>query len=207
MRLARFALATAGLATAGLALSSSAATPVGPKTLSYTDATGDSLGAVASNDITKVTFTTTGTTTKVGKKTTYTPKNLVVSLTLAAAPGSTPGLDYEVDGDLPGCGSTNFTYTPGAQVQGGLFTECGSEPDATTGSTSTLYDAPPTVNGSTITWTFSLKGLSPEFKAGAVFSGITAFTVQNDPVFGIVGPGLVGGEYDTASTDSTYKIG
>ena len=200
-------MAVAGLASAGLALSSHAATPAaGPKTLSFSDATGDALGSSASDDITNVTFTTKGTTTKIGKTTKYTPKYLVVSMTLAGAPGSTPGLNYEVDANLDGCGYTNFTYTPGSQVTGGLFTECGSAPDQT-GSTATLYSAPPTVTGSTITWTFGLKELSPEFKVGAAFSGISALTVQNDPVFGLIGPGLVGADYDTASTDSTYKIG
>jgi len=205
MRFTRLAVTAAGLAAAGLTLSSSAAT-VGPKTLNFSDAAGDALGSSAANDITKVTFTTTGTTTKVGKYLKYTPKNLVVSMTLAAAPGSTPGLDYEVDAQLDGCGGTKFSYTPGAQTEGSLFTDCGS-PESTGTGTSTLYTTSPTVNGSTITWTFGLKELSPEFKPGATFSGLTALTVQNDPVFGIIGPGIVGGDYDDAATDSTYKIG
>ena len=197
--LTRLALAAAGLGIVGTTSLANAAT--GPKALSFTDPSGDALTGAA-YDITKVEFTTTGT--KVGR--TYTPKKLVVRMTIAGSFASTPGVNYEVDADLAGCGYTNFTYTPGAQVAGGLFTECGSAPDAT-GSTATLYDEPPTVTGSTVTWTFSLKGLSPEFKAGALFSGISALTVQNDPVFGIIGPGVVGANFDDASTHKTYKIG
>ncbi len=207
---ARTALAAAGLAAVGLVGSASAAVQPAskPSTLSFSDPAGDALGTQKPYDITQVGFTTKGVTTKVGKKTTYKPKSLVVTMTIAGDFASTAGASYEVDVDVAGCGYANFTYTPGSSLSdGGLFTECGSPTDQT-GSTSTLYNQPPTVKGSTVTWDFPLSGLSEEFKAGAVISAITAHTVQNDPVFGIIGPGAFAseGNFDNASTDKTFTI-
>jgi hypothetical protein len=201
----RVALAAAGLAVVGMVGSSSAVTA--PSKLSFTDAAGDALGTQKSYDITKVSFATKGVTTKKGKVVTYKPKSLVVSMTIAGAFATTAGANYEVDADVSGCGYANFTYTPGSLNAGGLFTECGSPPDQT-GSTATLYDFPPTVSGSTVTWDIPLSALSPEFKKGAVLSGLSALATQNDPAFGIIGAGafVAEGNFDNAGTDRSFKI-
>lgn len=202
---ARLALAAAGLSVLGMVGGASAATK--PNLLSFSDPAGDALATQKAYDITKVTVTTKGVTTKKGKVVTYKPKSIVVTMTIAGAFTTTPGANYEVDADVAGCGYANFTYTPGALSEGGLFTECGSPADST-GSTATLYDMPPTVKGSTVTWDIPLNALDPSFKQGALLSGISALATQNDPVFGIVGPGafVPGGNLDTASTDGSVKI-
>ncbi len=202
----RLALAAAGLGVLGLVGSASAG--ASPAKLSFSDPAGDALGTQKAYDITAVTLTTKGVTTRAGKKTTYTPKSLVVSMTIAGEFSAVSGAAYEVDVDVQGCGYANFTYTPGSSLsEGGLFTECGS-PEDETGSTATLYDAPPTVSGSTVTWDLPLSALSEEFKAGALLSEITAHASQNDPVFGILGAGAFfsEGNFDNAATDKTFRI-
>ncbi len=202
----RLVTAAACLAVVGLVGGASAATK--PSTLTFTDPAGDALATQKSYDITKVSFTTKGVTTKVGKKVTYKPKSIVVTMTIAGDFASLAGAAYGVDVDVAGCGYANFSYTPGSSLsEGGLFTECGS-PEDDTGSTATLYNQAPEVKGSTVTWDFPLSGLSEEFKAGAVISGITAHAVQNDPVFGLLGPGAFAseGNFDNAETDKTFTI-
>lgn len=205
----RLALAAAGLAVLGSfgqahAAARPAAKAVKPPVLTITDPAGDALATQKSYDITKVTITTKGK----GSKASYKPVSIVLTMTVAGALSTTPGAAYEVDvADVSGCGYANFTYTPGGLDEGGVFTECGSPADET-GSTATLYDAPPTVSGSTITWDVPLSLLSPEFKAGAVFSGISGKANQNDPVFGLIGTGtlLDEGNWDIASTDKTFRL-
>ena len=194
----RLALAAAGLAVLGSfgqahAAARPAAKAVKPPVLTITDPAGDALAI---------------TTKGKGSKASYKPVSVVLTMTVAGALSTTPGAAYEVDvADVSGCGYANFTYTPGGLDEGGVFTECGSPADET-GSTATLYDAPPTVSGSTITWDVPLSLLSPEFKAGAVFSGISGKANQNDPVFGLIGTGtlLDEGNWDIASTDKTFRL-
>lgn len=201
--LVRLALAAAGVSVLGVAVQANAAVP-SPTKLVITDPAGDALGSQGPYDITNVSISTTGN--KVGK--TYTAKTLVVSMTVVGGFSKYPGATYEVDVDVSGCGYANFTYTPGSALgEGGLFTECGS-PEDETGSTATLYSTPPEVKGSTVTWTFPFSALSSEFKAKKLtISEVSAFTTQNEPVFGIVGPGIVGLNVDDATTDKSYKIG
>lgn len=202
----RLALAAAGLAAIGMVGSSSAATA--PTKLTVSDAAGDALATQKAYDITRVTFTTKGVTTKKGRVVTYKPKALVITMTIAGAFATTAGSNYEVDANVAGCGYANFSYRPGSALDsGGVFTECGSPADET-GSTATLYAYPPTVKGSTVTWDVPLNGLSEEFRQGAVLSGISALATQNDPVFGLVGTGLIGaeGNFDSAATDKRFTI-
>ena len=203
------ALVAVGCAAVALAAPSSAASA--PAKVAFSDPAGDALATQKTYDITDVLVTSTGTTStkKVGKKTvtTYTPKAILVKLTVAGSFATTAGANYEVDLDVAGCGYANFTYTPGAISEGGLFTECGSPADET-GSTSTLYDAPPTVSGKTVTWQLPLSALSKEFKPGVLLSDIRALAAQNDPVFGIIGAGALAaeGNFDNASTSATLRL-
>lgn len=199
---ARLAIAAAGVLAVGLASGASAA-PVGPKSLTFPDASGDSTKAAA--DITGVTFTTSGT----GKGKTYVPKNLVLTMTLAAPPSSDGTTLYEIDADMAGCGDFYVSWAPGSIVLDPSFNlaGCGSEADAT-GDESTSFDGAPEVKGNSIVWTFSLKGLPAPAKAGTVFSGLNALTDLVDPAFGTFGPGPVTGPfYDTAETDKSYTVG
>lgn len=197
--------------TAGAVFAPSSFAASGPNTLVVPDPKGDVVGAGADYDITSTSLTTVGktetTTTRGRKVTTYTPKNLVVTLTLAEPPSTTAGSAYGVDLELDGCGYANFSYTPGAALgDGSIFTECGS-PEDETGSTATLYDVPPKVKGSTITWTLSVR--TPGFKPGTRVSELHGFTTFNEPVFGILGPTAISSAlaFDVVDSDKTYVIG
>lgn len=206
MRLVRPALAALGLAAIALASSASAA-PVGPNTLTFSDPAGDAVPTDAGNDILSVTYTTTGVTTKVGKKSTYTPKALVVTMKLAAAPSPVPGTLYEIDAETSGCGALALYFTPGIDGSGG-YVSCGSAPDAT-GSTSTSFSVVPEVKGTSVTWTVPISELPKEMPVGSSISGFAAFSTQTDPATGIVGPYFFTDQlnYDNATSDATYKIG
>lgn len=192
---------TAAVASVGallvLAGSAHAAAP-GPKTLVVTDASGDA--APLKGDLVKVTYTTTGTKTK----TTYTPKSLVVTIETADAIDTSGTTTYEVDAELAGCeGGFDLYFTPGVDGSegGGCLNGSG------TSITSEGVDGPPVVNGKTMTWTIPFKSVSGQLKAGAVISGIDAYTGLVEPATGIIGPYLLGFVNDDATTDSTYKIG
>lgn len=189
----------------GIALGTAASAASGPTTLAFSDPKGDNRSPSAGQDITGVTFTTTGT----GKGKAYTPKNLVITLSLAAPPTTDGTTVYEVAATQAGCGDLYVSVVPGSPVLDPSFNyaDCGSEPD-TTGSTGTSFDAVPDIKGSAIVWTVPLKSLPAPAKAGTTFTGIHAYTDFVDPAFGIFGPGAVTGPlYDTASTDRSYPVG
>ena len=188
IRLTLLAAALAVAASAGLA---DAAAPK-PQVV---DAKGDSPGGVGTADITSARWSTTGDTTvsKVrGKKvTTYTPRKLVVSVSLAAAPTSNPPFAYEAAAEVAGCGGVRFTYTPGtvfSELLGdsSLWIDCG-EPDQT-GSTLLLIPGVDTaIKGSTITWTVSIKMLPKPVRVGSRWSEFRAAADVVEPVFGLYG--------------------
>lgn len=194
--LVRLSLVAAGAGLLCAAQVAGAATSAGPKVLSFTDESGDSLG-VPGDDITKVTWTTTGK--KVGK--TYTPKNLVISLDLASAVGDGT-VQYNVEGAVGGC--SFFLYaTPGAALSGDNASGACSEDDTVD------LGATWAANGSRVTFTLPL-GATPDFKAGKSVSGLYAYTGTVDPVTGEIGntlPGSTPLDNDQAESDKSYKIG
>lgn len=211
-RSTRLSLALAGAAAVAMAPLASAGTSA-PNTLVVPDATGDVLAAQTAYDITGVTYTTTGTTEtrKVGKKkvAVYTPKDLVVTMNLAAPPSTNPTSLYQVNVETGSCGGLQLYYAPSLVLEGsGGLVSCGSEPDET-GSTTTFLDVVPQLKGNSIVFTMSIKGLPKEMKAGSTLSGTTAFTTIVEPVTGIFGPYQVdpAASYDTATSDATFVIG
>src|SRR3954462_454008 len=111
MRAVRLAVVAALLATVGLAAGASAATAPKPRSLSFSDAAGDSLG-LGGDDIVKVTYTSSGTTKKVGTRYVYTPKRLVMTLQTADAIAD-GDVQYNLEGAVPGC--SFYVYaTPGS---------------------------------------------------------------------------------------------
>lgn len=194
--LVRLALVAAGASLLGATHVASAATSAGPKTLSFTDDSGDSFG-VPGDDITKVTYTTTGK--KSGK--TYTPKNLLITLDLASAVGDGT-VQYNVEGSVGGC--SFFLYnTPGAALSDETaFGGCSEDDKIDLGATATAA-------GSRVTFTIPL-GATPDFKAGKSVTGLFAYTGTVDPVTGEIGNTLPGSsplDNDDAESDKTYKIG
>jgi hypothetical protein len=206
VRLSRPALVLAAVVSVGIAGAATAA-PAGPNLLTFSDPAGDAVPTDAGNDILSVTVTTTGTTAKADKKSTYTPKALVVSMKLAAPPSAVPGTLYEVDSQTSGCGGLFLYFTPGVDGSGG-FVDCGSAPDAT-GSTATNFDVVPEVAGSVVSWTLPLAALPKEMPVGSSISSFAAFSTQTDPASGLVGPYLINDSlnYDNATSDANYKIG
>lgn len=198
---ARLSLAAAGLAVLGLVGAAGAAAPVvGPSTLVVTDAAGDGLRQPG-DDIVKLTYTTTGATKKVGTKTTYTPKALVVTLETASSIATNGTVQYDIEGALPGCGDFYFYITPGAALEG-IYGSCGDDDAASFEGVETV------VKDKTLTFTIGL-GSVTGFKAGAAMSAISAYTGAVDPVTGELGAVAFGGTLsnDDVSSDATYKIG
>ena len=198
----RLCVAAAGLAALGLVSAASAGTPVpGPRTLVITDASGDSLGA-AGDDIAKVTYSTTGTKAKVGTKIVYTPKALTMTIQ-TTEPISTDGsVQYNLEGNLRGCGDFVLYVAPGATLEG-LAGTCFDDESVTFANTTYA------VSGSKITFRIPLKSV-PGAVAGGVLTGLFAYTGTVDPVTGEVGTVVIGPnplDNDEISSDKNYKIG
>jgi hypothetical protein len=201
-------------AVAAVALSAGAGHAAAPKP-QIVDAAGDAVGMQGTTDITSAVWSTTGDTvvTKVrGKKvTTYTPKKLVATLNLAAAPTANPPLAYEVSADVAGCGEVRFTYTPGTAFgsvlgDSSLWLDCGSEPDET-GSTLTLIPGIETKLGpKSIAWTVSIKTLPKEVRVGSKWAGFRAAVDVVEPVAGLYGTNLLGTPVDEGVGNGTWVL-
>ena len=160
------------------------------------DPAGDALTKQGGQDITAVTFEVTKTTTVTtklvkGKKvkvTTYTPKDFVVSLKLAAAPSVLPGLTYYTGVATP-CGDLHFQTSFNALDAGegttAYFAECGPDQDVA-GIVINTFDVAPTVTktADSIVYSMPFKSLPKEIKLGSSFDAPYAFVAATDPVFG-----------------------
>jgi hypothetical protein len=197
---ARSALALVPLLALGAAGHVSAAPAKAPQ---VKDATGDAVTRQAGNDIVSATWTTTGS----GSGKAYKPKQLVVSLTLAAPPSSTPTFTYEVEATTSTCGDVAFTYEPGTPYESvtGLngWADWG---DCLLADDSSIELLTPKVKGSTITWSFSLKA-SP-VKAGAVLTDFRARVDPSNPVLPFPSSSQTGenGLVDSATGTGSWKV-
>src|SRR3712207_275445 len=108
---------------ASVALTSTAGAAPRPQ---ITDAKGDQLPVGgAGYDIVSALFTTEGTTTKVGRKTYYTPTKLVIKVTYAGAVPTDQHAAQVVTFDAPGCADIYLErYTAGTW---GFTGECSVE--------------------------------------------------------------------------------
>jgi hypothetical protein len=198
----RLALAAAGLAAVGLAVPAGAASA--PSKLTFTDESGDALVG-GSDDAVKMTWTTSGTTTKKKVRgrtvTTYTPKNLVVTLETAEAIDTSGTTQYDIEGAADGCGDFYVYVAPGSALEG-LIGSCGDD-DAVDFAGSSFE-----VKGNAIVFTVPL-GTVPGIAAGKTLTALDGYTGSVDPVTGEIGAVLIGGTLanDTIATDSAYKIG
>lgn len=190
MRTAR--LVTAAALATGLGVMSlpSSAAPA-PKS-QIVDPSGDSFAPMGGMDIVSGLFSTTGTTKKVGKKTVYTPKNLVVTITYADAPTVDPGASHEIRFNDGSVDHLFQNYAGESYYQGAEGGEVTSE-----------------VVGKTLVFTASLSGLG--LKAGQTLSDLRVLTGAGDPVLGFSVPFILGAEgeavaADNASTTAAYKI-
>ncbi len=209
MRHTRIALLAA---TATVAATASLAGAAGPKapapTTVITDPTGDARVLGSGYDLVAVTMVTKGK--KVGKA--YRPTDLLVTLTMAGPPTTQKGAALTVSMKTTACGNGSFmySYTPGATLgNGDLFVSgCGTTTPGTSGLSEILSDVVPVVSGHTVTWDLPIAELGQDLPIGSTFSGFSASSDLNEPVFGIIGTGIFAGlaSIDTASGSGTYKL-
>lgn len=151
---------------------------------------------VASLDIVSAQFATKGVTSKVGRKTVYTPKSLVVTVTYSGAPDELPANAQFVGFTLPGCGSILMQRFDGNGTWG--VAECQEPGDLT-------YDV--AVRGNAVVFTLPFNAIGKQFKKGSVLSDLRVLTSVADPVVGY-GPVDVDEALavDSASTDAPYRV-
>ncbi len=208
----QFSVLAAGLAVALCAVPGNAAAPR-PQVV---DPAGDSIGNQGTADVVSATWRTTGdtTTTRVrGRKVTrYTPRKLVATINLAAAPTASPPLEYETSADVAGCGTVRFTYTPGtvgSQIlgDGSLWIDCGDETDPTTGDNLLLISGLEVqVGAKSLTWSISLKMLPKHVHVGSKVSAFSAAVHVVEPVFGLDGTTDTGTPLDEGVGDVTWVL-
>ena len=187
MRL-RLAVLTASAALAATALPGQAAGP---------QISGDGGDVPVPNlDIVSAQFATKGTTTRVGKKTVYTPKSLVVTVTYSAAPDGLPVASQFVGFTLPGCGAILMQRYDGNGTWG--VAECQEAGDL-------AYDV--AVSGNAVVFTLPFNAIGKQFKKGSVLTDLRVLTSVSDPVVGY-GPVDVDEALavDSASTDTAYTV-
>jgi hypothetical protein len=161
-----------------------------------TDASGDTVVPAAGTDIVSVLFSTAGTTTKVKKKTVYTPSKLVVAITYAAPVDVDPQAAHTVTFSS-GCGDVYLEFYAGGTTY--------AEADCVSGS----FDFGAKVAGKTLTMTLPFATLGKSLKAGSKLSGLRAYTAFGDPVIGSEGVYMTGREEtanDVATTPASYTV-
>lgn len=111
---------------------------------------------------------------------------------------------------VPECGYFQASYRPGAVLasQGSqlnqYFMECGSEESAGTG-TSTAVDARAQVDGNKIVIWAPVAAFPKEVLASGQLTEISVQSQVADPMFGIMGNGLVV-PTDDAATDKSWRF-
>ena len=177
----------------------------GPTTVpQIKDPAGDAAGGQAGTDIVSVLFTTGGKGS--GKR--YVPKSFTVTMTLAGAPLSGPGLTYEVHASTDKCGDISFTYEPGTPYENvtGLngWADWGScDNQAGDGNVELLTVQ---VEGSKLVWEFGYKAIS--LKVGAKLSDMKAYVDPSNPAvpFPASANGGPFGVVDVATGTGTWTV-
>lgn len=187
----------------GLALTATPGSAAPTKVPQIKDATGDAVAPSAAYDVVSVLWTTAGK----GSGKSYSPKSLVVTMTLAGPPSTDPGVTYEVEATTDTCGDVMFTMEPGTPYESvtGLngWADWG---DCTVGDSSVELLTVKT-KGSSIIWTYGLKA-SP-LELSTVFSDFRARVDPSNPAvpFPSNTTGTELGLFDAASGDGTWKVG
>lgn len=198
MRIRLFAAAAVAVLAAGIPASAAPAPQV-------TDPKGDARTQSAGADIVSVLFGTQGTTSKVGRKTVYTPSKLVVTVTYAAAPSADPYVGHVLTFVDPGCGRVYLEVFAGDSTWG----------DAACLGEGVTLGVIHKVSGNSIVYTVPLNALGKgNLKVGSALTNLTAYTAVADPVLGIEtqelageSPVFVDASIDHATSAASYKIG
>jgi hypothetical protein len=194
----RVALALVPLVALTLATQGHAAPTKAPQIM---DAKGDSLTTQADTDIVSVLWTTAGK----GSGKAYVAKQLVVTMTLAGPPATTPGYTYEVNADSSQCGDVQLTFEPGTPYSD----VTGVNGWSSWGTCEDVALIAVKTTGNAIVWSFSLKG--QPLKLGTVLSDFRARVDASNPVVPLPSDGLgvpLGlGLLDSATGSGTWKVG
>jgi hypothetical protein len=186
-------LALVALCSLGFSASSHAA--VKPQIV---DAKGDAVGGVSGTDIHSVLFQSK----RKGKG-----GSLIITLTLDAPANRTPGVLYRVFGKQNRCGSFQLSSAATLALieQNQVYMTCG-EPDATTGSPSTIINVTPETVGNKLIWTVGIRELPDEMQSGTM-SELQAFVTPAEPVFGIINTAdeVPAAAFDSAAGTSTFS--
>ncbi len=168
-----------------------------------TDKTGDEKVPNAPGmDIVSATFSTAGTTARVGKRTVYTPTTLVVTVAYAGPVAADPYVTHTVLFTVPGCGEAYLEVFGGGTYG---VADCLSDEFAFTTA----------VSGATLTYRLPFASIGKQYlKAGAALTDLVVYSALGDPVEGfeteelssIATGGLVEGAVDLASTTAAYKV-
>jgi len=185
----------AATALAALAMSLPASAAPAPQ---ITDPAGDSRDTSATTDIVSALFGTQGTTTKVGRKTVYTPTKLVVTVTYSGAPSADPQATHAVTFTEPGCGAIYIQVYSGGTWG---FADCLGDAD---------FGVSYKIAGNTVTYTLPFNTIGKQyFKPGTSLTDLAAYTSLSDPVFGFDVrdiSGLDEGALDYATSAATFRI-
>lgn len=164
------------------------------------DPKGDSLDTQAAHDVVSVLFTQT--------KKSGVPKGFTVAMTLAAPPSEMPGITYVISAETGSCGTFEINYSPVTGLMGRDQTTMPCGAPGTTGDPYTIISGGPVVKGSTVTFSYSRKGLPKELQKGDLMTDLRVRVDYNDPVFGIFGPGIVSAPLvaDQASSTASFRF-
>jgi hypothetical protein len=205
------------VAVAAVALSATTGNALSPAVVKpqVVDKRGDSVGNQGTADVVSAWWHTTGETTTTkshGRKvTTYTPKKLVVTLSLAAAPTQSAPFDYETSAQVAGCGTVRFMYTPGTvfgQVLGNgtAWIDCGDETDPTGSNLMLIDNVDVAIGAKSVTWTVSLKSFPKHVRVGSKLSSFAAAVHVVDPVEGADGTTDTGTPLDEGAGTGTWVL-
>ena len=187
----------------GLALTATPGAAAPTKVPQIQDASGDAIPPEPGLDIASVLWTTAGK----GSGKSYSPKSLVVTMTMDGPVRMEPGTTYEVEAATSSCGDVTFTMEPGTPYESltGLngWADWGSCMVGDSGVELLTVK----VKGSSIIWTYGIKA-SP-LELGTVFTDFRARVDPSNPVvpFPSSTTGTELGLIDAGTGDGKWVLG
>jgi len=165
------------------------------------DPTGDAVPTMSAGyDIVSALFRTEGTTTRVGRRTTYTPSRLVVTVTYAGTVPTEEVAAQVVTFDVTGCENVYLERYALGTTYG--VADCIAE----------QFTFNAKASGKTVTFTLPFTTIGKSYlKPGALLSNLRTYTSIAEPVLGFETGEMVGttnaGTVDDATTATPYRVG
>ncbi|HVF05477.1 MAG TPA: hypothetical protein VNA20_11615 [Frankiaceae bacterium] len=171
------------------------------------------VGSQEALDITAVTFDTTRTVSyKIVKRKRVkveTPTGIVVTITTAAPPSTTPTSSYGLSGTHSACGLLRMQiyYSPDGPTTYGDLADCGSDGNATNPDQFSI-DFSPKIQGNNLVLAIPFKSLPKQFKVGTFLDKITAYTSTAEFVAAGYQPADVNPDagIDTVTAEKAWKV-